>query len=135
MGDDVEIFRASLNRCLAVPGFLVTFYELFMSSSNEVREKFRHTDFDKQTRVLADSLYLLAVAAQGQPESPAWAELSRLAKRHDHTELDVRPGLYDAWLDCLIMAARRHDTQFTDEVEDAWRTTLHDGIEYLRSRY
>ena len=135
MAEDTEIFRASLNRCLAVPGFLRTFYELFMSSSDEIRAKFKNTDFEKQTRVLADSLYLMAVAAQGERGSPAWAELSRLAKRHDRTELDVRPGLYDAWLDCLIQAARCHDPQFSAEVEQAWRNTLRDGIEHLRSRY
>jgi hemoglobin-like flavoprotein len=133
--EDVDVFRTSLNRCLAAPRFLVTFYELFMSSSDEVRRKFRATDFDRQNRVLADSLYLMAVVAQGEAESPAWAELDRLAKRHTRTDLDIRPELYDTWLDCLVHAARRHDPQFDPRVEEAWRSTLSSGIEFLRSRY
>lgn len=128
-------FRVSLNRCLSDPDFLTHFYELFMASSPEVREKFRSTDFKKQTQVLADSLYLMAVAAQGEKESPAWAEVARLAKRHSKGDLDVRPELYDLWLDCLVQAARKHDPQFSPEVEAAWRKTLQLGIEHMRSGY
>lgn len=128
-------FRASLNRCLSAPGFLTKFYELFMASSPEVRDKFRNTDFKVQTRVLADSLYLLAVTAQGETESPAWAEMAKLAKRHSKADLDVRPELYGLWLDCLLQAAGQHDPQFTPETEAAWRKTLATGIEYMRSHY
>jgi hemoglobin-like flavoprotein len=77
----------------------------------------------------------MAVAAESGPEGVEWKELDRLAVRHSHTDLDVRPTLYDTWLDCLIEAARQHDPQFTAEVEDAWRKTLAPGIERLRSRY
>ena len=43
--------------------------------------------------------------------------------------------VYDAWLDCLVEAARRHDPQFTPDVEEAWRQTLSIGIEDMRSKY
>lgn len=139
-GEHAAKFRASLNRCLANPAFLKRFYDLFMASSDEVREKFRNTDFSRQTRVLADSLYLMAVAAQaaaahGEAESPAWVEMARLAKRHSGADLDVRPEHYDLWLDRLLAAAREHDPQFSPEVETGWRETLAVGIEFLRSRH
>ena len=133
--DSVETFRESLRRCLAAPDFLLDFYGLFMGSSDEVREKFKNTDFTRQTRVLADSLWAMAVAAQGKAGSPAWGDLPRLAERHSSRGLDIRPELYDQWLDCLVAAARRHDPQFSDELEKAWRDTLWVGIEFLRSRY
>ena len=133
--DAPESFVASLKRCLAAPDFLLDFYGLFMASSDEVREKFKNTDFKLQTRVLADSLWVMAVAAQGSRGSPAWGDLPRLAERHDRNNLDVRPELYDTWLDCLIEAARRHDAQFTPETEAAWRQTLAVGIDYMRSRH
>jgi hemoglobin-like flavoprotein len=131
----IESFRASLKRCLNAPDFLLDFYGLFMASSDEVREKFKGTDFKRQTRVLADSLWAMSVAAQGQEGSPAWGSLPDLARRHSRTELDIRPGLYDNWLECLIEAARKHDPEFSLEIETAWRETLSVGIEYLRSRY
>lgn len=131
----IDAFRASLNRCLAEPEFLRHFYEIFVESSPEVREKFKNTDFPRQTRVLADSLYMMAVAAQLERNAEAWAEMDRLARRHDRTGLDIRPGLYDLWLDCLLRAVARHDPEYSREIETAWRETLAVGIEYLRSRH
>ncbi|HEX9186526.1 MAG TPA: globin [Vicinamibacteria bacterium] len=131
----VETFMASLKRCLAAPSFLLDFYGLFMASSEEVRLRFRDTDFTRQTRVLADSLWVMANVAQSDRPSPAWSELPRLAERHSRRGLDVPPALYDEWLECLLLAAWKHDPQFSPAIEAAWRETLAVGIEYLRSQY
>ena len=133
--DQVEKFLASLKRCLARPDFMLHFYGLFMASSDEIREKFAETDFDRQTQVLADSLWVMAVAAQAPKESPAWGDLPRLAALHNREGLDIRPELYDDWLDCLVEAARRHDPLFSPDLEEAWRETLAVGIAYMRSKY
>jgi truncated hemoglobin YjbI len=133
--DQIEVFVASLKRCLGHPEFLLDFYGLFMDSSDEVRQKFAHTDFKRQTRVLAESFWVITVAAQGPKASPAWGDLPRLAARHGRNDLDIRAGLYDRWLDCLVEAARKHDGQFSPEIEAAWRKTLAVGIEYMRSKY
>ena len=69
--DPIEVFLASLKRCLAQPEFLLNFYALFMDSSEEIRQKFAHTDFRRQTRVLAESFWVISVAAQGPKASPA----------------------------------------------------------------
>jgi hemoglobin-like flavoprotein len=130
----VESFVASLKRCLGTPGFMDNFYESFVSSSEEVREKFRNTDLQRQARMLSDSLYVLAVAVQGQAGSPARGELPRLAERHSRRDLDIGPHLYDHWLACLIDTARSHDPQFTPEIEAAWRATLGAGIDYMKAR-
>ena len=90
-------FLASLKRCLAKPDFLLNFYGIFMGSSEEVREKFKGTDFERQTRVLAESLWVMAVAAQAPKESPAWGDLPRLAAMHGRYNLDIRPALYDSY--------------------------------------
>jgi len=131
----IDAFRASLNRCLSNPNFLRRFYEIFLDSSEEVRQKFRNTDFPRQTRILADSLYMMAVAAQLESDSQAWGEMARLAKRHGREDLDIRPGLYDLWLECLLKAASVHDPAFSPAIEAAWRETLRVGIQYLSSRY
>lgn len=132
----VEAFRASLGRCLVTQGdFFHRFYDLFMASSDEVREKFKRTEFARQARILSDSLYIMAVAAESQDEGVAWKEIDHLAVRHSHTDLDIRPELYDTWLECLLRAARQYDPEFSAEVEAAWRQTLAPGIARLRSRY
>jgi len=129
------IFRASLTRCLANNDFLHEFYELFKASSSEVREKFKATEFPRQTRVLADSLYIMAVASESKADAIAWKELDRLAQRHSGKDLDIRPELYENWLDCLVKAASAYDPGFSPEIAEAWRKALAPGIEHLRSRY
>ena len=131
----VETFRTSLNRCLVTPNFIRAFYDRFMDSSEEVAEKFKHTEFPRQARVLADSLYAMAVAAESGKEGVVWKELDRLGARHSRGDLDIRPALYDTWLECLLAAAREFDPEFSPEIEAAWRETLAPGIDYLRSRY
>ena len=133
--DQVEICLASLKRCLATPDFLHDFYELFMASSPEVREKFQKTEFPRQTRVLADSLYIMAVASESKDDAVAWQELDRLAALHSRSGLDVRPGLYESWLECLIKAASQFDPDFSPATEEAWRKSLTAGIDHLRARY
>jgi hemoglobin-like flavoprotein len=133
--EQVERFRTSLKRCLAAPGFLAGFYDLFVASSDDVRERFRNTDMERQTRMLADSLYVLANAALSQEGSPGRASLPFIAERHSRRDLDIPPHLYDHWLACLLETARRHDPEFDPTIEAAWRATLGWGIEYMRSRY
>jgi hemoglobin-like flavoprotein len=132
---DSEIFQASLKRCLADTEFLRDFYERFMASSPEVRAKFEGTDFPRQTRVLADSLYLMAVAAESKADAIAWKELDRLAEGHSRRGLDIRPELYGSWLECLVKAASKYDPEFSSGIEEAWRNALAPGIEHLRAGY
>lgn len=130
-----ETFLASFSRCRAAAGFLDAFYQRFIASSDEVRAKFAGTDMKRQVRMLEDSLLVVAVAVQGEEGSPARGDLPRIAARHSHQDLDIRPGLYDVFLECLIETVRTHDPQFTSEVEVAWRETMRFGIDYMSARY
>jgi hemoglobin-like flavoprotein len=130
-----DVFLASLKRCLGAPGFLTGFYERFTGSSEEIREKFRGVDMQRQVRMLEDSLYVVAVAVQGEEGSVARGALPRLAERHSRRDLDVRPELYDLWARCLAETAAAHDPQWTEDVAAAWRGTLAFGVEYMRQRY
>jgi hemoglobin-like flavoprotein len=128
----VEAFLASLKRCLAAPGFLESFYERFVASSAEVREKFRNTDMKRQARVLEDSLYVVANAVQGEENSLARGALPVLAARHGRQDLDISPHLFDLWIECLVETVRSYDPQLTPAVEAAWRETLTFGADYMR---
>jgi hemoglobin-like flavoprotein len=130
-----DLFLQSLTRCLAAPAFLEGFYDRFVGSSDEVREKFRGVDLKRQVRMLQDSLYVSAVAVQGEEGSPARGALPWLAARHSRKDLDIRPELYDLWIACLIETARTHDAQFGPEVESAWRETLTQVADYMKARY
>ena len=65
MTERTSVVAESLARCLNDSRFLDRFYELFVSSSDSVADKFRDTDFDNQKRILASSLYLMIMAMEG----------------------------------------------------------------------
>jgi hemoglobin-like flavoprotein len=133
--DSVDVFRASLKRCLADAHFLESFYDAFVGSSDEVREKFKNTDMTRQVRMLEDSLYVLAVAVQGGHASPARGALPTIAERHSRQDLDIRPELYDLWLEALLKTVTEYDPEYGPEIGTAWRDTLAAGIDYMRSHY
>ena len=129
---DSELFNDSLERCSSRPEFLSRFYTLFLASSDVVAKKFERTDLRKQARLLKTSLYILMMASD-EPERAA--HLERLARRHSRAELDIKPELYDLWLDRLVQAVKELDPMFDMQTETAWRRLLQPGIEFMKSRY
>ena len=73
------------------------------------------------------------MSANGKPERTV--HLQRLAKLHSRAELDIKPELYDLWLDRLVQAVKEFDPMFDPETETAWRRMLQPGIEFMKSRY
>jgi hemoglobin-like flavoprotein len=134
MSDPIQQARDSLSRCIQSPEFLDRFYQLFMDSSADVREKFAKTDFDRQKKMLQDSLFVMLVSA-GTKTGLAHKELSKLAERHSRAQLGIKPEWYDLWLDCLLKAVAEHDPEYRPELDQAWCGALEDGIELMKSRY
>ena len=131
---EIEVFNDSLARCLRGEQFFQRFYELFLDSSAEVREKFQATDFRKQRRMLQSSFYMLVeYVALGWPECQAYLE--RIGAAHGKYGRDISPHLYDLWLECLLRAVRECDEQYSKQVEDAWRFMMGAGISFLKLRY
>jgi hemoglobin-like flavoprotein len=129
---DVELFNDSIERCSCRPDFLLRFYTLFLASSDTVAKKFEHTDLRKQARLLKTSLYIMMLASG---ESEQIVHLERLAKLHSRAGLDIKPELYDLWLDRLVQAVQEFDPMFGPEIETAWRRVLQPGTEFMKSRY
>jgi hemoglobin-like flavoprotein len=132
MGErDAELFNDSLDRCTSRPGFLDRFYEILITASPEAAEKFRNTDVKKQALMLKASLYILVLAETLEGK----AHLTRIASIHSRQGRDIRPELYDVWLDCLIETVREFDPRFDPKIEAAWRRMLRPGIEFIKSKY
>lgn len=131
--DDIALFNDSLQRCYGKPGFIDRFYSLFLKSSDEVAKKFQHTDFKKQRHLIASSLYFMMAASYGKPEGDL--HLKRIAELHCRHNLDIRPELYDLWLDCLIRAASEHDSCFDASTERVWRIIMGQGIALMKLHY
>ncbi len=127
-----ELFDDSLARCLTSHGFLDRFYELFLSSSDEVALKFKDTDFARHKRMLEDSLSLMTNVSGAPSEDLAYQD--RVAHRHGLDVLDIGPELYELWRESLLQAVREFDGHFDANIERAWRNVLAEGVEYMQSQ-
>ena len=128
-----EVFGNSLIRCQESAIFYQRFYKTFLSSSEEVRQKFEHTDMQKQESVLRVSLALIMLAYEDKPEG--LDHLEKIAHSHNRDGHNILPHLYDLWLDCLVKTVSECDPEFSAEVETAWRTVMKKGIDFMKSKY
>lgn len=128
-----DVFLDSLERCLESEAFIPQFYDRFLSSSDEIRNKFRYTDFEKQNKMLAASLRLVAAATQGNQEG--LHELNARAETHDRYHLNIKPELYDVWMVTVIDTARDFDRQWTGDVESAWHQILQYAVDKMIRKY
>lgn len=79
------------------------------------------------------SLRMMAMASAEGDAADLYLEY--VAKRHDRHNLNIDPELYDFWLEALIDTAREFDDEFNAEVEQAWRTVMRYGIDYMISHH
>ncbi len=131
-----QLFDHSLERVLARQrdgrAFFEAFYEAFVAASPEVAEKFRHTDMAHQQAMLRKSFYhLLSFYAS----SNADYYLDRVAISHSRHYYDIRPPLYDLWLETLIATLWRFDVHCDAATELAWRLVMAPGIVYMKFHY
>ena len=128
-----DLFLQSVARCSASEDFIPAFYERFLGTSEEIKKKFRFTDFDQQHKMLLRSLELCAGVTSGDPES--LREINERARTHDRDHLNIEPKLYDLWLDAIIATAREFDAKWDDSVEAAWQRILGYVIQHMIRRY
>jgi len=128
---DIAIqFNESFKRCVNDPYFIDNFYEIFFSSSDEVKVIFKNTDIETQKVMLITSMAYMTDAYSDKHDL-----LSDIADRHNITNLNIKPHLYPLWLDCLVATAKSIDPLFDGNTEQLWRAVLQPGIDYMISKY
>ena len=136
MRNYLEIFDDSFQRVVAnrINGrdFFERFYEIFLTSSPEVAEKFKNTDMGTQKLMLRQSIsFMINFSTTHQTNE----YLDRIAAIHSKAQFDIRPALYDLWLDCLIQTVNEFDDHFNTHVTLAWRIVLSPGITFMKFHY
>ena len=121
----------SYGRCCACTDFFDTFYQNFLSCSPEIAAKFEKTDMKAQKQLLRAGILNLVLFARGMSD----AKLRALAESHSRENLDIRPQLYDLWIDALIRTIRTHDRELTNEDVLAWQEVLNKGVSVIKSGY
>ena len=125
---DLGLFLDTFESCVKDDRFTRVFYDIFLASSDEVRDLFAKTDFATQRRALKASLYTM-VAASARKK----ADLSTLAELADrHRQLKIKPHHYELWLESLIAAVSKCSPRFDENVARVWRDAFHAGIAYMK---
>lgn len=133
MMNSKEIFLASMERCLKEDRFVPSFYDRFISSSEEIREKFVFTDFEVQNQMLGRSLKLVAQATSG--DSEGLKKLSARSETHDRHHLNIKPEHYALRKSAIMATAQEFDKQWSEEIESSWSAILEYAIKFMLRHY
>jgi hemoglobin-like flavoprotein len=123
----------SYQRCCENPGFLEAFYRNFFTVCPEAAPRFANTDFERQNKLLRHAFGLLLIFPKQPDAEPTL--LTRVAERHSRRDLNVPPSFYPPFVDSLIATVKQYDPACTQEVEEAWRRTVEQGVRYMVSKY
>jgi len=126
-------FLESLHRCERNEGFIPTFYSRMVSSSELVRYKFRHTNFEAQNQMLIKSLKLVAGVSCNEQE--ALQELRLRAETHNKAHMNIKPELYEFWQVALVSTAAEVDPEWDEETERAWNVILDTVVNHMIKLY
>lgn len=133
MSVDYEAVQASYDRCLQDETFFDTFYDLFLKKSEEIPPMFANTDFRKQKQMVRISVRMMIRLGLGEPQTQQAIE--KLGELHSSRDRDVRPELYELWLNALCESVKQHDPEYTPELEQKWRDTMKSGIDLMIEMY
>ena len=125
--------RESYDRAAQATEFYDTFYEIFLSKSDDIPGFFKETDFQAQKVHLRSSLKLMT--RENLTDGKVRVVVDKIGKTHDRNGYAVAPHFYDLWLDSLCETLQQHDSQFTPELEGCWREHMLGAIAVIKALY
>lgn len=130
---DRQLVLESFRRSDAAGDFGGVFYDIFLNASPEIPPYFANTDFDDQKFLLRSTVYILVT--RDTDNITARGTLERLGSTHSRKHLNVRPELYEVWLDSLCKTVEKLDPEWAPEIEEEWRRMLRSGIQIMTARF
>ena len=124
-----ELFNDSLERCKANKQFIEKFYASFFASDSTVASYFVRTDMHRQMEMLSASLHVMMIASRDDNISEDF--MTHIAAVHHQRKIPAH--LYDKWLQSLIETVEEVDNKFNPAVEQAWRSVMRYGINFMKS--
>lgn len=112
--------------------FFHRFYQNFLASSAQVRDKFQQTDMDRQVLVLQKGLYHLISFYVTRTDNEY---THQIALSHSKAGYDISPELYELWLESLVQTLEEMDPQYEPVQGLAWRMVMMPGILYMQHHY
>ena len=94
---------------------------------------FSATNFEKQRKLLRSTVFIMVNRDISEPK--AAETLERIGHSHSKTKLDIRPALYELWLDSLCATVKQLDPDWTEALEQDWRVQMRPGVSLITSLY
>lgn len=129
--NNTDLVFQSYGRCCRNDVFFVDFYDYFMSSSEVIKNRFAETDMAAQRHLLRSGIMQLILYSRGMSDR----KLRALGESHSRAHYDIKPEWYSLWLDSLMKTVRKHDPEYSPELEKAWIEVLTPGIDLIRGAY
>lgn len=126
-----DIVFQSYGRVCNKDRFFIDFYEHFMGSSDAIRAQFVETDMKQQRHLLRNGIMQLVLHSRGMPDT----KLRALGKSHNRTGYNIKPEWYGLWLNALIRTLKKHDPEFSEDLEASWRLAIDPGIRLVKDAY
>lgn len=127
-----RIFGEGIKIGAASDQFFGEFYKRFLKSSDQVAAAFKDTDMNRQQSMLKKSLLYGVNFAENMEYFEA---LHRIAVLHNRSHYNIKPDLYDLWLDCIVATVKDFDPKFSVDVEISWRLAFAQCITYMKFMY
>lgn len=126
-----DIVMQSYGRCCAQSSFFDAFYNAFLASSPEVKAMFGHSNMAAQKLLLRQGIMNIVLYSRGMPDT----KLKSLGCSHSRQGFNIRPELYQLWVDALLTTVEQHDHLATADTLAAWRTVVQQGIDVIAQEY
>lgn len=133
--ESLEIVRLSYNRCCDEDKFFESFYENFLSHSEEIKSLFRNTDWTHQILLIKKALHSAILFAENNKNSIAMRHMEAIAYTHSRSFMDIKPEYYPIWLEAMMQTIESFDPYFSPELNKAWREVLGFTINFMVSKY
>lgn len=129
----IDTVKQSFGRALGDRDLLANFYNRLLNSSPEIGKAFVNVDMEKQKEILQMSLSMAILYPQGNVV--ATHAMDKVRHSHNQANLNIKPELYQYWLDSLLSVVAESDPDFTLELDQQWRAVMGIVIEHISSGY
>ncbi|MDA8791816.1 globin [Bacteriovoracaceae bacterium] len=92
------------------------------------------TDLEHQNKAIIQGLEII-IRYLDDEDKYNKQQIMRIAKSHNHYNLDIHPHSYYYWIEALILTIKKFDSQWFDDLEYYWRECVSVPINFITSQF
>lgn len=90
----------------------------------------------RQKEILRGSLSFVLMYAKDENAGFAKGKLTDVGKVHSRANHDIKPAEYELWIKSLLLTVKHFEgTNYSPDLEKAWREVLAPAIKLMQSQY